>query len=169
VHRAKALAARAVAEREIPTTTLATSLLYAPGDRRLARLERLGAAARGAAAGRGAPARSRCGPRTPPTAWSPRSTGRRDATSSRDPRCSPSARWSSSPCARAGTAAASSPCRSRCCDRCCGLRGSSGPAALLTWEEVLGLAVPMLSERGTADAEALGVRPQRMRDAYPRA
>jgi hypothetical protein len=43
-----------------------------------------------------------------------------------------------------------------------------GPAALVTWEEVLGLAVPMVSERGTADVEALGVRPRRMRDAYPR-
>src|SRR5687768_10837071 len=42
VHRAKALAARAVTEAAIPTTTLATSLVYAPGDRRLARMERLG-------------------------------------------------------------------------------------------------------------------------------
>src|SRR5215217_6438110 len=41
VHRAKALAAAAVAAAEIPTTTLATSFVYAPGDPRLARLERL--------------------------------------------------------------------------------------------------------------------------------
>jgi uncharacterized protein YbjT (DUF2867 family) len=41
VHRAKALAERAVAASGLRTTTLAASLVYAPGDRRLQRLERL--------------------------------------------------------------------------------------------------------------------------------
>src|SRR3954469_20066831 len=41
LYRAKALAERAVAEASLRTTTFATSLVYAPGDRRLARLERL--------------------------------------------------------------------------------------------------------------------------------
>ena len=41
LHRAKALAARAVAASGMHTTTLASSLVYAPGDRRLLRLERL--------------------------------------------------------------------------------------------------------------------------------
>src|SRR3954447_18689422 len=42
LHRAKALAAAAVQEAPLPTTTLAHSLLYAPGDRHLRWLERLG-------------------------------------------------------------------------------------------------------------------------------
>jgi NADH dehydrogenase len=41
VHRAKALAERAVAASNLSTATLASSLVYAPGDRRLQRLERL--------------------------------------------------------------------------------------------------------------------------------
>src|SRR3954464_60292 len=41
LHRAKALAERAVDESALRTTTFAPSLVYAPGDRRLARLERL--------------------------------------------------------------------------------------------------------------------------------
>ena len=45
------------------------------------------------------------------------------------------------------------------------LRGEealTGPAALITWDEAQLLAVDMLSRRGTADAEALGVKPRRM-------
>ena len=42
MQRAKALAATAIAEAAIPTTTLAHSLIYAPGDRHLRWLERLG-------------------------------------------------------------------------------------------------------------------------------
>jgi NADH dehydrogenase len=38
----------------------------------------------------------------------------------------------------------------------------TGPAALLTWDEALVLAVPMLSARGTADLEGLGVEPRPM-------
>jgi hypothetical protein len=38
----------------------------------------------------------------------------------------------------------------------------AGPAAILTWEEALAAAVSMTTSRGTADAEALGVRPRRM-------
>jgi uncharacterized protein YbjT (DUF2867 family) len=41
VHRAKALAERAVSASNLSTATLATSFVYAPGDRRLQRLERL--------------------------------------------------------------------------------------------------------------------------------
>ena len=41
IQRAKALAEHAVAESALRTTTFAPSLVYAPGDRRLARLERL--------------------------------------------------------------------------------------------------------------------------------
>ena len=42
MQRAKALAAAAIAESSIPTTTLAHSLIYAPGDRHLRWIERLG-------------------------------------------------------------------------------------------------------------------------------
>lgn len=37
-----------------------------------------------------------------------------------------------------------------------------GPAAFATWDEVELLEVPMTSRRGTADVEALGVRPKRL-------
>ena len=40
----------------------------------------------------------------------------------------------------------------------------AGPTALVTWDEAQLLAVEMLSETGTADAEALGVSPRRMAD-----
>ena len=42
VLRAKARAAAAIEDPVLPTTTLACSLVYAPGDRRVTRLERLG-------------------------------------------------------------------------------------------------------------------------------
>src|SRR3954449_4109908 len=42
MQRAKALAAAAIGEADIPTTTLAHSLIYAPGDRHLRWIERLG-------------------------------------------------------------------------------------------------------------------------------
>jgi NADH dehydrogenase len=37
-----------------------------------------------------------------------------------------------------------------------------GSLAFATWDEAELMEIPMLSERGTADAEALGVRPQPM-------
>ena len=40
----------------------------------------------------------------------------------------------------------------------------SGPAAFATWEEAELLEEPMTSAQGTADAEALGVRPRPMRE-----
>ncbi len=46
-----------------------------------------------------------------------------------------------------------------------GLRGLeliAGPSVFATWEEVELLEVPMVSERGTADAERLGVEPRPM-------
>ncbi|MDQ3728266.1 MAG: NAD(P)H-binding protein [Actinomycetota bacterium] len=45
-----------------------------------------------------------------------------------------------------------------------GVRRVVGDAAFATWEEAELLEVPMVSERGTADAEALGVKPKRMAD-----
>jgi NADH dehydrogenase len=43
-------------------------------------------------------------------------------------------------------------------------RSIVGEAVFATWEEAELMEVPMLSERGTADAEALGVQPRRMAD-----
>jgi NADH dehydrogenase len=45
-----------------------------------------------------------------------------------------------------------------------GLRRVVGDAAFATWEEVELMEVPMTTERGTADAEELGVTPRRMAD-----
>jgi uncharacterized protein YbjT (DUF2867 family) len=44
------------------------------------------------------------------------------------------------------------------------VEGVSGPKALVTREEVELMEEPMVSERGTADAESLGVRPRPMRE-----
>jgi uncharacterized protein YbjT (DUF2867 family) len=44
------------------------------------------------------------------------------------------------------------------------IRSLFGEAVFATWEEAELMEVPMVSERGTADAEALGVEPRRMRD-----
>jgi NADH dehydrogenase len=45
-----------------------------------------------------------------------------------------------------------------------GLRSVFGEAVFATWEEAELMEVPMVSERGTADAQALGVQPRRMSD-----
>lgn len=44
------------------------------------------------------------------------------------------------------------------------LRSLFGEAVFATWEEAELMEVPMISERGTADAESLGVTPRRMAD-----
>jgi uncharacterized protein YbjT (DUF2867 family) len=44
------------------------------------------------------------------------------------------------------------------------LRSVFGEAVFATWEEAELMEVPMVSERGTADAQALGVEPRRMGD-----
>ena len=43
-------------------------------------------------------------------------------------------------------------------------RSIAGESVFATWEEAELMEVPMVSERGTADAEALGVEPRRMSD-----
>ncbi|HEX7610967.1 MAG TPA: hypothetical protein VF380_09855, partial [Solirubrobacteraceae bacterium] len=42
------------------------------------------------------------------------------------------------------------------------LERAMGPRAFATWDEAELMEAPMTSARGAADAEALGVRPQRM-------
>jgi len=165
VHRAKALAAEAVAGAAVPTTTLATSLVYAPGDRRLARIERLALlpavplTGRGAActqpvwaedAADGVVAALECpdGARRLDVAG-PEALSHRQVVelalraAGRRRRLLPIPLAALRPVLRAGEALA-------------------GPTAFMTWDEALMLAVPMLSRRGSQDLEALGVRPRRM-------
>ena len=40
----------------------------------------------------------------------------------------------------------------------------SGQTAFATWQEAELMEIPMTTPRGTADAEALGVRPRTMRE-----
>jgi uncharacterized protein YbjT (DUF2867 family) len=166
VQRAEAMAARAVAEAGIRTTTLASSLVYAPGDRRLSLVSRLaylpalpvpamgGArsqpiwaddvadcllAAVDASAG-GSARHELAGPDTfthrQIAALVLRASGHRR-------RLLPLPDAVLRPGLRAYEAL-------------------TGPAAFTTWDEAELLAASMVSERGTADAEALGVRPQPM-------
>ena len=168
VHRAKALAERAVAESELRTTTFAPSLIYAPGDRHLARLERLALLPVVPLAGRGR-ARTQpiwaqdvadCviaaldgvddGPRhtrhelAGPEVLSHREVVELALRAAARPRpLVPVPRLLLRPLLR-------------------GYETMTGPAALATWDEAELLTVSMLASRGTADAEALGVRPAAM-------
>lgn len=168
VHRAKALAAGAVAGAGLPTTTLATSLVYAPGDRRLTRLERLSLLPAVPIVGRGAactqpiwaedvaaavvaavdapPDGARRLELAGPDVLSHRQVVHLAlAAGRRRRRLVPVPLAALRPLLRLNETLA-------------------GPTALATWDEALMLAVPMLAARGTADAEALGVRPHRMAD-----
>jgi uncharacterized protein YbjT (DUF2867 family) len=163
VHRTKALAAEAVARAGIPTTTFASSLLYAPGDRRLARLDRLAWLPAVPLTGRGAA-------RTQPL-WAEDAAegvvaalaGRPDRVDLAGPellthrevvelvlradgrrrRLVPVPLAALRPVLRATETLA-------------------GPTTFATWDEALMLAVPMVSPGGSADLEALGVSPRRM-------
>lgn len=166
VHRAKALAAEAVAGAEIPTTTLATSLVYAPGDRRLSRMERLALLPAVPLTGRGVA-------RTQPV-WAEDAAEGVVAALERGPQGhvrhelagpeilthrqvvelvlhAAGRRRRMLPVPLATLRAA--------------LKATellAGPTTFATWDEALMLAVPMLSEGGPAGLEALGVRPRRM-------
>jgi uncharacterized protein YbjT (DUF2867 family) len=167
VQRAQALAASALEASGLELTTLACSLLHGAGDRRLARLDRLALLPAVPIAGRGvahvqplwvedAAACVLAALERPPgrhelagpdevtvrrvTAIILRARGHRR-------RLVPVPLRLLRPLLRAHEAAA-------------------GPAAILTWEEVLSLAVPMTTPRGTAGAEALGVRPASMLEVY---
>ena len=166
MHRAKALAAVAVAESRIPTTTLAHSLIYSPGDRHLLWLERLGYLPVVPLVGRGI---ARTQPiwvedaadcviaalDNPPEGHAryelagPETLTQHDVV--RLVLAAAGRRRRALPLPLAGLRAA--------------LRAEetlAGPTALVTWDEAQLLAVEMLSETGTADAEALGVSPRRM-------
>jgi uncharacterized protein YbjT (DUF2867 family) len=168
VHRAKALAARAVAEAEIATTTFATSLVYAPGDRRLARIERLGLLPAVPLTGRGAA-------RTQPV-WAEDAADGVLAALDRGPR-SHDRHELAGPEVLTHRQVVELVLRAAGRRRrivpvpLAALRATlkagellAGPTTFATWDEALMLAVPMLSPGGPAGLEALGVRPRRMAD-----
>jgi uncharacterized protein YbjT (DUF2867 family) len=166
MQRAKALAAKAVEESPLPTTTLVHSLIYAPGDRRLLWLERLGYLPAVPLVGRGI---ARTQPLwaedaadcvlaaldEPPDGHArhelagPQTLTQHDVV--RLVLAASGRRRRALPLPLAGLRAA--------------LRAEealAGPTALVTWDEAQLLAVEMLSADGTAGAEALGVSPRTM-------
>jgi uncharacterized protein YbjT (DUF2867 family) len=168
MQRAKALAAAALADATIPTTTLAHSLVYAPGDRHLRWLERLGYLPAVPLVGRGIA-------RTQPL-WAEDAADCLIAALEHPPE-----RHVRYELAGPETLtqrefvrlvlAASGRRRRTVPLPLAGLRAAlqaeetlAGPAALVTWDDAQMLAVEMLSTRGTRDAEALGVHPRRVAD-----
>jgi uncharacterized protein YbjT (DUF2867 family) len=169
LHRAKALAERAVAEAALRTTTFAPSLVYAPGDRRLARLEKLAWLPAVPLAGRGTA-------RTQPI-WAEDVADCVLAALDRPGEAPSHARFELAgpnvlthrevveialhAAGRRRRLLPLPPLVLRPLLR--GYETLTGPAALATWDEAELLAVTMRTPRGTADAESLGVRPQALR------
>ncbi|MEA2133838.1 MAG: hypothetical protein QOC68_1747 [Solirubrobacteraceae bacterium] len=170
LHRAKALAEQAVAEAALRTTTFAPSLVYAPGDRRLARIEKLAWLPAVPLAGRGRArtqpiwaddvadcvlaALERPGDGREHTRFElagPDVLTHREVVeialraANRRRRLLPVPAPLLRPLLR-------------------GYETLTGPAALATWDEAELLAVTMRTPRGTADAESLGVRPRALRE-----
>jgi uncharacterized protein YbjT (DUF2867 family) len=169
LHRAKALAEQAVAEAALRTTTFAPSLVYAPGDRRLARLEKLAWLPAVPLVGRG---RARTQP-----IWAEDVADCVLAALERPGDARAHARFELAgpnvlthrevveiALHAAGRRRRLLPVPAPLLRPL--LRGYetlTGPAALATWDEAELLAVTMRTPRGTADAESLGVRPRALR------
>jgi NADH dehydrogenase len=169
MQRAKALAAAALAEASIPTTTFAHSLVYAPGDRHLRWLERLGYLPAVPLVGRGIA-------RTQPlwaedaadcvlAALDGRVPDRHVRYELAGPETLTQREFVRLVLAASGRRRRTVPLP------LAGLRAAlqaeetlAGPASLVTWDDAQMLAVEMLSARGTQDAESLGVRPRRVAD-----
>jgi uncharacterized protein YbjT (DUF2867 family) len=168
LHRAKALAAAAVEASPLPTTTLAHSLLYAPGDRHLRWVERLGLLPAVPLVGRG-------GARTQPL-WAedaadavlelldrPPADGGHARVELAGPETLTQREIVQLVLSAAGRRRRTVPVPLSTLRA--GLRAEealAGPTALVTWDEAQLLSVDMLCARGTADLEALGVHPRRM-------
>jgi uncharacterized protein YbjT (DUF2867 family) len=166
LHRAKALAEEAVDASALRTTTFAPSFVYAPGDRRLARIERLALLPAVPLSGRG---RARVQP-----IWADdvadcviAALERPDDEHARFELAGPDVLTHRQVAELALRAARR---RRRLVPvptpllrpLLRGYEYMTGPAALATWDEAEMLAVTMCTERGTVDAEALGVRPRRL-------
>jgi uncharacterized protein YbjT (DUF2867 family) len=168
MQRAKALVAAALAEAAIPTTTFAHSLVYAPGDRHLRWLERLGYLPAVPLVGRGIA-------RTQPL-WAEDAAdcmlAALDRVPERHVRYELAGPETLTQREFVRLVLAASGRRRRTVPLpLAGLRAAlqaeetlAGPASLVTWDDAQMLAVEMLSARGTQDAEALGVRPRRVAD-----
>ena len=166
LHRAKAIAEQAVDAADLRTTTFAPSLVYSPGDRRLARLEHLAWLPAVPLAGLG---RARTQP-----IWADDVADCVIAALDRPPGDERHRRYelagpdvlSHRQIAELALRAAQR--RRRLVPVPGGilrplLRGYealAGPTAMATWEEAEMLGVTMRTPRGTADAEALGVHPR---------
>jgi uncharacterized protein YbjT (DUF2867 family) len=168
LHRAKALAEQAVADSAIRTTTLRSSLIYAPGDRRLALLDLLSLLPVVPVTPTMAKARSQ-------PIWAGDVAACIVAAIDRDANPDHEVLEIAGPetvthrqAVRIVLAAAGRPRRlvpvpSRLILRALSAYETlTGPIAFTTRDEADLLAATMLTERGTADAERLGVRPRRM-------
>ena len=166
LHRAKAIAEQAVTAADLRTTTFAPSLVYSPGDRRLARLERLAWLPAVPLAGLG---RARTQPiwaddvadcviaalDRPPDGHARYELAGPDVLSQREiaelalraahrrRRLVPVPAAVLRPLLR-------------------GYEALTGPAAWATWDEAELLGITRRTPRGTADAESLGVRPRHL-------
>ncbi len=165
--RAKALAEQAVRESALPTVVFAPSIIYAPGDPFLTLLERLALLPVMPLSGRG---RARFQPiwvedvadcvvaelRKPREGVDTRFELAGPDTLSHEQivRLALRAQGRSRPLLRVPTPIVSRALRL--------LETAFGPRAFATWDEAELMEVPMLSARGHADAEALGVHPAPM-------
>lgn len=166
VHRAKAAAEEAVAGAAIRTTTLASSLVYAPGDRRLGLAARMGYLPV-------VPVPSMDGARSQPI-WADdvaacivAAIDSDGDVHARHELAGPDSYTHRQVIALALRAAGHRRRLVPIPDTLLrpGLEAYealTGPTAFTTWDETRLLAASMVTERGTADAEALGVTPQRM-------
>jgi len=166
LHRAKALVEAAVAAAPLPTTTLAHSLIYAPGDRHLRWIERLGYLPAVPLVGRGIA-------RTQPI-WVEDAAecllAALDQTPEGHVRHELAGPETLTQREIVKLVLAASGRRRRTLPiPLAGLRAAlnaeetlAGPTSLITWDEAQLLAVEMLSAGGTAGAERLGVTPRRM-------
>jgi uncharacterized protein YbjT (DUF2867 family) len=165
--RAKALAEQAVAEADLHSIVFAPSLVYAPGDQWLTLLERLALLPVMPVSGRG---RARFQPIWAEDAADCVLASLRDTGGERRRRYELAGPETLSHTEIIGTVLRAlrrnrpllhvpTPLVSR------GLRlleAAMGPRAPATWDEAELMEVSMLSARGSADVEALGVKPQRM-------
>jgi uncharacterized protein YbjT (DUF2867 family) len=166
VQRAKALAERAVDASGLRTTTFACSLVYAPGDRRLAWLERLALLPAVPLPG--------AGDALVQPIWADDVAdcivrGLEPGGAERHELAGPDV-LSQREVARLALRAAGRRRRILGVPEAVvrpllrGYEAVAGPAALLTWDEAQQLTVPLLAAGGTAGAERLGVTPRRMAD-----
>jgi uncharacterized protein YbjT (DUF2867 family) len=170
LHRAKAIAEQAVEAADLRTTTFAPSLVYSPGDRRLARLDHLAWLPAVPLAGLG---RARTQP-----IWAEDVADCVVAALDRPPGDKPHNRYE-----LAGPDVLSHREIAELALRAAHRRRRllpvpapvlrpllrayevlAGPTAVATWDEAEMLGVTMRTPRGTADAEALGVEPLAMRE-----